>query len=31
MAVLVALLTPDTVEGLLQLAKAVLTDERLTR
>lgn len=31
MAVFVALLTPDAVEGLVQLAKAVLTDERLTR
>ena len=31
MAVLVALLTPGVVEDLVQLAKTVLTDERLTR
>lgn len=31
MAVLVALLTPEVLEGLLQLLKAALTDERLTR
>jgi hypothetical protein len=31
MAVLVALLTPETLEGTMQLVRAVLTDERLTR
>lgn len=31
MAALVALLTPQVVEGLMQLMKALLTDERLTR
>lgn len=31
MAVLVALLTPGVVEDLMQLAKTVLTDERLIR
>lgn len=31
MAVLVALLTPDVVEDLLRLLRALLTDERLTR
>lgn len=31
MAVLVALLTPQVVEGLLQLARTIFTDERLTR
>lgn len=31
MAVLAGLLTPQVVEGLMQLLRAMLTDERLTR
>jgi hypothetical protein len=31
MAVLVALLTPDVLDDLMRLLKALLTDERLTR